>query len=110
MVKYSINVSLEKRREEEKEGGEGGEQREEEGKERALEERIVKSSLKPIWLGYFLSSLTPQIIIFNHVFLLDIFFIYISNAIPKVPYTPPPCSPTHPLPLPGPGVPLYWGI
>jgi hypothetical protein len=33
-------------------------------------------------------------------FLLDIFFIYISNAIPKVPYTlPPPCSPTHSLPL-----------
>jgi hypothetical protein len=30
-------------------------------------------------------------------FLLDIFLIYISNAIPKVPYThPPPCSlPTH---------------
>jgi hypothetical protein len=30
--------------------------------------------------------------------LLDIFFIYISNAIPKPPYTLPlPCSPTHPL-------------
>ena len=44
-------------------------------------------------------------------FLLDIFFIYISNAIPKVPYTLPlPCSPTHPLPLLGPGIPLYWGI
>jgi hypothetical protein len=43
--------------------------------------------------------------------LLDIIFIYISNAIPKVPYTlPPPCSPTHPLPLLGPGIPLYWGI
>jgi hypothetical protein len=29
----------------------------------------------------------------------------------KVPYTLPlPCSPTHPLPLPGPGIPLYWGI
>jgi hypothetical protein len=43
--------------------------------------------------------------------LLDIFFIYISNAISKVPYTlPPPCSPTHPLPLLGPGIPLYWGI
>jgi hypothetical protein len=29
-------------------------------------------------------------------FLLDIFFIYISNAILKVPYTLlPPCSPTH---------------
>jgi hypothetical protein len=44
-------------------------------------------------------------------FLLDIFFIYISNAIPKVPYTlPPPCSPTHPFPLLGPGIPLYWSI
>jgi hypothetical protein len=27
---------------------------------------------------------------FFYVFLLDIFFIYISNAIPKVPYTLPP--------------------
>ena len=44
-------------------------------------------------------------------FLLDIFFTYISNAIPKVPYTlPAPCSPTHPLSLLGPGIPLYWGI
>jgi hypothetical protein len=44
-------------------------------------------------------------------FLLDIFFIYISKAILKVPYTlPPPCSPTHPLLLLGPGIPLYWGI
>jgi hypothetical protein len=50
-------------------------------------------------------------IFFFLIILLDIFFIYISNAIPKVPYTlPPPCSPTHPLPLLGPGVPLYWGI
>jgi hypothetical protein len=37
-------------------------------------------------------------------------FIYISNAIPKVPPTHPPHSPTHPLPLFGPGVPLYWDI
>jgi hypothetical protein len=44
-------------------------------------------------------------------FLLDMFFIYISNAIPKVPYTLPlPRYPAHPLPLLGPGVPLYWGI
>ena len=43
--------------------------------------------------------------------LLDIFFIYISNAIPEVPYTLPlPCSPTHSLPLLGPAVLLYWGI
>jgi hypothetical protein len=48
-----------------------------------------------------------------NLILLDIFFIYISNAIPKVPYIlPSPCSLTHPLPLLGPGVPvpLYWGI
>jgi hypothetical protein len=44
-------------------------------------------------------------------FVLDIFFIYISNAIPKAPYTlPSPCSPTCPLPLPGPEIPLYWDI
>jgi hypothetical protein len=43
-------------------------------------------------------------------FLLDIFFIYISNAIPKVHYTlPPPGSPTLPFPLLGPGVPLGTG-
>jgi hypothetical protein len=43
--------------------------------------------------------------------LLDIFFIYISNVIPKVPYTlPTPCSPTDPLPLLDGDVPLYWGI
>jgi hypothetical protein len=40
--------------------------------------------------------------------LLDIFLIYISNAIPKVPYTlPQRCSPIHPLPLFGPDIPLY---
>jgi hypothetical protein len=52
------------------------------------------------------------------IFLLDIFFIYISNVIPfpgfpfKNPLSLPhsPCSPTHPLLLHGPGVPLYWGM
>ena len=44
-------------------------------------------------------------------FLLDIFFIYISNTISKVPYTLSlPCFPTHSLPLLGPGIPLYWDI
>jgi hypothetical protein len=42
-------------------------------------------------------------------FLLGIFFIYISNAIPKVPHIPP-CSPNHPLQLLDLGIPLYWGI
>jgi hypothetical protein len=47
------------------------------------------------------------------LFLLDILFIYISNVIPKAPYTLTntlPGSQSHPLPLPGPGIPLYWGI
>jgi hypothetical protein len=37
--------------------------------------------------------------------LLDIFFIYISNVVPKAPYTlSQPCSPAHPLLLPSPGI------
>jgi hypothetical protein len=40
-------------------------------------------------------------------FELGIFFIYISNDIPKVPHALSPNSPTHPLPLLGPGAPLY---
>jgi hypothetical protein len=51
-------------------------------------------------------------------FLLDIFFIYISNIItfpgfPAENFLPPPtsaCSATHPLLLPGCGIPFYWGI
>jgi hypothetical protein len=49
--------------------------------------------------------------------LLDNFFIYISNVntFPDFPckysLSPPysPCSPTHALLLPGPGIPLHWG-
>jgi hypothetical protein len=48
--------------------------------------------------------------------LLDIFFIHITNAIPfpgspcENPLFPlyTPCSPTHPLLLPGLGIPLHW--
>jgi hypothetical protein len=50
-------------------------------------------------------------------FLIDLFFIYISNVIPfpglpsKIPIHPHSrCSPTHPLLLPCPGIPLHWGI
>jgi hypothetical protein len=45
------------------------------------------------------------------LFLLDIFFIYISNAILKVLYTLPlPCSPIHPLLLPGLAFPILEHI
>jgi hypothetical protein len=48
-------------------------------------------------------------VLYFFTFLLDTFFIYISNAIPKAPYIlPPPCSPTHPLLLPGPGIPICY--
>jgi hypothetical protein len=40
------------------------------------------------------------------------YFLHLHfKCYPESPYTlPPPCSPTHPLSLLGPGVPLYWGI
>jgi hypothetical protein len=49
----------------------------------------------------------------QNIFVLDIFFIYISNVISfpvflsRTPLSlpPSPCSPTQPLPLPGPGIP-----
>ena len=51
------------------------------------------------------------------LFLLDIFFIYISNVIPfpgvpsENPLSPPvPLLPNPPTPIPGTGSPLHWGI
>jgi hypothetical protein len=53
---------------------------------------------------FLLYIVVPQ----NHFF-VNIYSCFSSNAIPKVPYTfPLPCSPTHPLLLLGPGIPLYW--
>jgi hypothetical protein len=53
----------------------------------------TKLSLQP-YQQFFFTVLTILFL------LLDIFFIYISKAIPNLPHT-------HPLPLLGPGVPLY---
>jgi hypothetical protein len=55
---------------------------------------------------------------FSFFFLLNIFFIYISNVIPFPSFpsenplspSPFPYSPTHPLLLSGPGIPLHWVI
>jgi hypothetical protein len=54
---------------------------------------------------------------FFFYFFKDVFFIYISNVIPfpsfpsKNPYLfPLPLLPNSPTPIPGPGIPLYWGI
>jgi hypothetical protein len=50
------------------------------------------------WLNWWLVCRRMQIdpFFFNFDFLLDIFLIYISNAIPKVPYTLPPHANTKP--------------
>jgi hypothetical protein len=65
---------------------------------------LCSSFFLNIFISYFLY------LHFFYQFLLDIFFIYISNAIQKSPIPSPSCSPTHPLPLLDPGIPLYWGI
>jgi hypothetical protein len=76
---------------------------------------MTKYTVKSHWRekkNYFSSQFKGVMVseFFFSNFLLGIFFIYISNVIPKVPHTPPPVPPTHPLPFFGPGVPLYWGI
>jgi hypothetical protein len=43
-------------------------------------------------------------------FLIRCFPCLHFQCYPKSPPYPPPQSPTHPFPLFGPGVPLYWGI
>jgi hypothetical protein len=67
----------------------------------------------------YLNKEKKKLLSFLHFFLLDIFFIYISNFIPfphflsarPLPsHLPSPCSLTHPLPLPCPGILLHWGI
>ena len=77
-------------------------------------------SLEDGGVGYSASSscLSQWDSFFFLIFLLDISFIYISKAIPFPSFPsesplsspPSPCSPTYPLPFPGPGIPLSWGI
>jgi hypothetical protein len=52
---------------------------------------------------------------FFSFFLLDIFFFYVSNVIPFPSFPSehslslPPLLPNPPIPIPSPGIPLYWG-
>jgi hypothetical protein len=71
---------------------------------------VTGQSGTPSWWKNIVLKMRKNLIFFLQI-LIDIFFIYISNAILKVPYTLlHPCSPTHPLPLLGPGILLYWGV
>jgi hypothetical protein len=75
-------------------------------------------SCQPVLVGLSL-FLVPGLFFFFFllIFIFNIFYYvfssnYISNAIPKVPHTPP-HFPTHPFPFFfffGLGIPLYWGI
>jgi hypothetical protein len=89
----------------------------------ALDSFFLLSFLKALWLRelYLLVKISRAIWIahgFSILLLLDIFFIYISNVIHfsgfhtenPLSAPSPPDSPTHSLPLPGPGIPLHWGI
>jgi hypothetical protein len=78
----------------------------------SLEEPVASSvliyqKLEVFQLSLCLWSYTFKIILIY--FLLDIFFIYISNAIPKAPYLPPTMLPNPPTPASWPWhSPVYW--
>jgi hypothetical protein len=81
-----------------------------------LDTHILNLLLFLIQLNFFknnmlnIGSLGISYNVFFLYFLLDIFPHLHFQCYPKsLPY-PPTHSPTHPLPLFGPGVPLYWGI
>jgi hypothetical protein len=94
------------------------------GKKGELENRFISKETKQragdrrtTLKGGFISFLFLflEIVMLSFIgFLLDIFFIYISNVIPfpglpsKTPYLTPPQQ--SPIPLPCPGIPLHWGI
>jgi hypothetical protein len=66
----------------------------------------LKNHTRETTVSVFLWAFFGGCFYFIYLFLLGIFFIYISNAIPKGPHTLHP-SPTPPLPLLGSDVPLY---
>jgi hypothetical protein len=49
-------------------------------------------------------------VFFFNLFIRYILYIHFKCYPESSLYLPLPCSPTHPLPLLGPGVPQYWGI
>jgi hypothetical protein len=85
---------------------------------------LFLSSFLPFFLSFFLFCFFLSFFLSFFwflsliTFLLDIFFTYISNFIPfpgfpsKNPLSTSSSTylPTHPLLLPGPGIPLHWGI
>jgi hypothetical protein len=57
------------------------------------------------------TDLFLRLIFFQKQFFIRYFLHLHFKCYPESPlYHLPPCSPAHPLLLPGPGIPLYWGI
>jgi subtilase family serine protease len=70
------------------------------------------SNKKTIYFSFF-SFLFIYLFIhsFIYLFIFNTFYLVFSTfTFPMLSQCPPSHSPTHPLPLFGPGVPLYWGI
>jgi hypothetical protein len=64
-------------------------------------------TLKNIFINKKKCRIVTEIIFFFFYYFPHLHF----KCYPEIPlYPPPPCSSTHPLLLPGPGIPLYWGI
>ena len=64
-----------------------------------------KQNISFNFLMFFLSFL-----FFSSIFIRYLAHLHFQCYTKSPPYPPTPHSPTHPLPLLGPGVPLYWGI
>jgi hypothetical protein len=61
-------------------------------------------------LGYLTQDEILKFLPLAYNFFISYFPHLHFQCYPKSPPYPPPYSPTHPLPLFDPGVPLYWGI
>jgi hypothetical protein len=74
---------------------------------------LFHSQFSSAWSTILEGPMVTQSFFFNFIylfFLIRYFPRLHFQCYPKGPPYPPPQSPTHPLPLFGPGVPLYWGI
>ena len=78
---------------------------------------IIVPKKEVLLISFFFSWQHKELYSKLKIFFLDIFFIYISNAIPFPSFSsenplsspPSPCSSTNPLLIPGTSIPLYWG-
>jgi hypothetical protein len=72
---------------------------------------LRRGKVTTLWSSFYFSFLCFAICIFFFPFFIRyLAHLHFQWYTKSPPYPPTPHSPTHPLPLFGPGVPLYWGI